>query len=82
MIFGELIIICYLCIAEEKVDDGFMPMTPKKPDGVSNPIRLCRRKKRTQDLSNFFKMSSILGSYKNVDKFFSKANKTVTRKSV
>ena len=64
MIFGELIIICYLCIAEEKVDDGFMPMTPKKPDGVSNPIRLCRRKKRTQDLSNFFKMSSILGSSK------------------
>lgn len=32
MIFGELIIICYLCIAEEKVDDGFMPMTPKKAD--------------------------------------------------
>ena len=64
MIFGELIIICYLCIAEEKVDDGFMPMTPKSLMGLRTPSDFAEEKKRTQDLSNFFKMSSILGSNK------------------
>ena len=44
MIFGGLIIICYLCIAEEKVDDGFMPMTPKSLMGLRTPSDFAEEK--------------------------------------
>ena len=54
MIFGELIIICYLCIAEEKVDDGFMPMTPKKPDGGFEPHQTLPKKKADSGFVQFF----------------------------
>lgn len=73
----------YLCRAEERMYDGFMPITSKTLMGHRAPPEFAEEKERTRDLSNLFRQSQAF-QFKSAlgDKQISTTDAMLTSNSV